>query len=183
MKLTTRQWVWGVVAAGAVLAVVLAPDEPAVDSTAIVGPAVGPMAGPGRSNQARPASVEPKSSQRAALAEREPIALPNSDPFDPRLPPPAVPMPQVVSVAPLAPPPEAPSMPYQFMGRVQGVDGKVTVFLSRENRLVMVKAGDTLEGQYYINRIDADGIDVTYLPMEKLQRVAIPMYHGSTGGS
>ncbi len=76
--------------------------------------------------------------------------------------------------APAGPPPSpvAPPFPYAFMGALQ--DGPVrTVFLTSANRVLSVKASDTIDGQYRIESITGDELVVTYLPLKQKQVISL----------
>ena len=51
-------------------------------------------------------------------------------------------------------------------------DAATTVFLSRQDRNYVVRAGDTIDGTYRVERIAEDALVVTYLPL-KIQQ-ALP---------
>ena len=72
---------------------------------------------------------------------------------------------------PPPPPPAAPPVPFSFMGRID--DGKPKVFLQRGERLYAVAVGDVIDGQYRLERIDANQLLLTYLPMNTQQTITI----------
>jgi hypothetical protein len=57
------------------------------------------------------------------------------------------------------------------MGRID--DGKPKVFLQRGERLYTVSVGDVIDGQYRLERIDANQLLLTYLPMNAQQTITI----------
>jgi len=63
------------------------------------------------------------------------------------------------------PPPQAPPLPFAYMGKLVE-DATTTVFLSRQDRNYVVRAGDTIEGTYRVERVADDGLVVTYLPLK-----------------
>lgn len=69
------------------------------------------------------------------------------------------------------PPPQAPPLPFTYMGKMIE-DGKVTVFLVRGDRNVIVRAGDTIEGVYRVDSIDDRFVQFTYLPLNQTQQLA-----------
>ncbi len=64
-----------------------------------------------------------------------------------------------------APPPQAPPLPFAYMGKLVE-DATTTVFLARQDRNYVVRAGDTIDGTYRVERIGDDGLVVTYLPLK-----------------
>lgn len=97
------------------------------------------------------------------LMKHQPWMEPKSDPFSK-----ATPIEQNV-VAPAADKvttPQPPSFPYVFIGRLLAEE-KDAVFLSRNNQIYSVAAGDTLEGIYRIERVGSDTLEITYLPERK----------------
>ena len=63
------------------------------------------------------------------------------------------------------PPPQAPPLPFAYMGKLVE-DATTTVFLSRQDRNYVVRAGDTIDGTYRVERVGDDGLVVTYLPLK-----------------
>ncbi len=70
------------------------------------------------------------------------------------------------------PPPTAPPLPFAYLGRMVE-DGRTTVFLTWQDRNYAVKAGDTLDGTYRIDEIDAGSVTLTYLPLNVQQTLAM----------
>lgn len=65
---------------------------------------------------------------------------------------------------PPAPPPQAPPLPYAYLGRLIEGD-ETTVFLSRQNRNYLARAGETLDGLYRVESIEESRMVLTYLPL------------------
>jgi hypothetical protein len=63
------------------------------------------------------------------------------------------------------PPPQAPPLPFAYLGKLVE-DATTTVFLARQDRNYVVRAGDTIDGTYRVERIGDDGLVVTYLPLK-----------------
>ena len=97
------------------------------------------------------------------LGSRTPPA-PTGDPFQERswAPPPEPEEPRRRRVLP---PPQAPPLPFAYMGKLVE-DATTTVFLARQDRNYVVRAGDTIDGTYRVERIGDDGLVVTYLPLK-----------------
>lgn len=66
------------------------------------------------------------------------------------------------------PAPVAPPLPYAYMGKMVD-NGKLTVFLTREDRPYVVHAGDVLDSQYRVDAIRPPQIELTYLPLKQKQ--------------
>ena len=79
-------------------------------------------------------------------------------------PPPPKPLPP--------PPPSAPPLPFSYMGKLID-EGRITVFLSRQDRNFLVQAGDTIESTYRVDEINAGVMTVTYLPLDQKQTLPI----------
>lgn len=73
---------------------------------------------------------------------------------------------------PPPPPPTAPPLPYQYLGKAVE-DGKVTAFLSRGENTYVVRAGDTLDGAYRVERLDERVIVFKYMPLGQRQELAL----------
>jgi len=70
------------------------------------------------------------------------------------------------------PPPAPPPLPFTYMGKLLE-EGKLTVFISHQDRNYAVKAGDTIEGSYRVDKVEAQGVLFTYLPLNMQQTLAI----------
>ena len=90
--------------------------------------------------------------------------------WGPSLPPPPPPPPKVnrqVADAP-PPPPKAPRFPHAWVGRFNDM-----AVLSGPQQTWVMAAGDVIEGQWRIDRIDETQIQLTYLPLKQAQTVAM----------
>lgn len=70
------------------------------------------------------------------------------------------------------PAPTAPPLPFAYMGRMVE-DGTTTVFLTKQDRNYAAKVGDTLDGTYRVDDIDAGSVTLTYLPLNTQQTLAM----------
>ncbi|HUW29662.1 MAG TPA: secretion system X translation initiation factor [Sulfuriferula sp.] len=77
-------------------------------------------------------------------------------------PPPALP----------PPPPAPPPLPFAYLGQLLE-DGRLTVFLTRQDQNYAVKTGDTLDGMYRVDSVEAQRVMFTYLPLNMQQSLAI----------
>ena len=103
------------------------------------------------------------------LGERAAPPLPAQDPFQSRSWEPPV---SLVAAAP-APPrrPEAPPLPFTYLGKLVE-DATTTLFLAREDRNYVVRAGDTIEDTYRIEEIRDEAAVFVYLPLKSKQTLA-----------
>jgi len=70
------------------------------------------------------------------------------------------------------PPPAPPPLPFTYMGQLLD-NGKLTVFLTRQDQNYAVKPGDTLDGTYRVDSIEQQRVVFTYLPLNQQQSLAI----------
>lgn len=75
-----------------------------------------------------------------------------------------------VEEAPSAP--VAPPLPFRFLGRMVD-EGKATLFLSMNERNIVVSAGETIDGLYRVDSIENGVAVFTYLPMKQKQTLPI----------
>lgn len=81
------------------------------------------------------------------------------------LPPPVVVAPQVA----LSPPkPTAPPLPFVYIGKVIE-DGKLTVFVSKQQHNYLLKGGEVIEGTYRVDKVELGRLVFTYVPLETEQ--------------
>ena len=91
------------------------------------------------------------------------------------LPPPLL-APKVVALAPppgpppTPPPPTAPPFPYELVGRLQQGD-QAQALMSGPVRTVALRAGDVVEGQWRIDKVDTSAVHLTWLPGAQPQRI------------
>jgi hypothetical protein len=68
--------------------------------------------------------------------------------------------------------PEAPPLPFAYMGKLVE-DGRTTVFLVQGERNLIVRAGDTIDGTYRVDGIGEHDMTLTYLPLGQRQQLAL----------
>jgi len=78
-----------------------------------------------------------------------------------RPPPPPVP-----PVQPMAPP-----LPFEFKGRMEE-GGHSLIFLARQQMMLVVKQGDTLDGLYHVDAVTPWSVEFTYLPLKQKQSLS-----------
>jgi hypothetical protein len=98
---------------------------------------------------------------------RDPFQIVNFIP----LPPVSIP-PQPAIASPTRP--SAPQFPYRFFGRMVDVDGKILIFLIRDDILIPVRQQDILDGTYRIDLIKDTQIQITNLPLNEQSTLALP---------
>lgn len=79
-------------------------------------------------------------------------------------PPPPKPLPPA--------PPTAPPLPFTFLGKLLE-EGKITVFLTKQDRNYVIKAGDVIDGTYRVDAIQPSTLSLTYLPLDIKQSMSI----------
>jgi hypothetical protein len=70
------------------------------------------------------------------------------------------------------PSPEAPPLPYSFVGLLED-SAQPTAFLSNKEALLIVAAGQTIDGNYRIDKVSSKEIVLTYLPLNQKQIIQI----------
>lgn len=70
------------------------------------------------------------------------------------------------------PPPAPPPLPFKYMGKLLD-GGNLTVFITKQDRNYAVKAGDTIEGAYRVDSVEAQRVLFTYLPLNMQQTLVI----------
>ncbi len=116
---------------------------------------------PAREAAAATANAEAIPAVRLDQLERRATGAPAGDPFQARSWEPA---PTVAKRNLPPPPPEAPPLPFTYLGKM--VDGEqTTVFLAVADRNYVARSGDTLDGRYRVEKIEEDGLALTYLPL------------------
>ncbi|WP_211462932.1 hypothetical protein [Collimonas silvisoli] len=116
------------------------------------------------------AAVLPKTIAPPARASLEQAGANNLFAANSWTPPPPPPPKELPPPPP--PPPTAPPMPFNFVGLLQD-QAKPTAFLAKDDQLLLVKAGDTVEGSYRIDAVSAKEIVLTYLPLNQRQSILI----------
>lgn len=69
------------------------------------------------------------------------------------------------------PPPAPPPLPFTYLGTLLE-DGKLTVFLTRQDQNYAVKPGDTVDGMYRVDSVEPQRVVFTYLPLNLQQSLA-----------
>ncbi|HSV70552.1 MAG TPA: hypothetical protein VLI72_10590 [Methylibium sp.] len=134
--------------------------------------------------------VEPVRQGPAGVAARVPAPAPTLDlerlaarrawlakDAAPRSPFEATAWPAAAASRPPEPPPKpvAPAFPYAYMGALVD-EGVQTAFFVKGERVLPVKAGDTVDGAYRVDRLDEKQMTLTYLPLN--EAMLLPLGRG-----
>jgi hypothetical protein len=79
--------------------------------------------------------------------------------------PPPPPPPAPVAVAPPPPAPTAPPLPFAAMGSYSRPGDRKVYFLTRGDRVFDVRAGDTIDNIYSVDKEEAGQLQLTYKPL------------------
>jgi hypothetical protein len=140
---------------------------------------------PVRDAPADAARAETVPEVRLDLLAKRVAAAPAGDPFGAQSWEP--PEQRVRRNLPPPPPPQAPPIPFAYMGKLVE-DATTTVFLARQDRNYIVRAGDTIDGTYRVEKIGDDALELVYLPLKARQTLpftaaAAPVPAGAGAGA
>ncbi|MCA8254968.1 hypothetical protein LGM89_16960 [Burkholderia sp. AU31624] len=175
-----------VVAGAGYRVLVAAMQQPAPAAASIVvrhdGVRAAPAPARARVAPASQAAAPAPASHAAAATPREQLAALRApvsveaahDPFTASSwlpPPPVVPPPPETRPAP----PTAPPVPFVYLGQQDARSAKPQVFLGNGDQLLIVSPGDVIGGQYRVESVSASNVVLTYLPLNQVQTVLIPV--------
>jgi hypothetical protein len=109
--------------------------------------------------------LDPSRLRREANAGETGNAFESKSWYVPPPPPPPV-------IPPPPPPPTAPPLPFTYLGRYEE-SAKPVIFLVRGDRVLMVSAGDVIEGTYRVDGIVGTALGLTYLPLNIRQTLDV----------
>lgn len=165
MKLDARGKLWAGIAAAAVAIVAFAPppqESAVVELPAARAPA--PAAGARSAGEKSPSRGEAMLLVRPRTDEEAPGVV-----FDA---PPAPRRPVAVAAVAVDAPPQAPPLPFRFLGR-QVDKGVTSVFVQYGDQNLVLAAGTLVADLYRVERI-ADGmVTIRYLPLDQTQTLSI----------
>jgi len=124
---------------------------------------------------ARPASIhiELESLKRAEDKEKAEVVVGSAFGVTSwYVPPPPPPPPPPSPPPPPPPPPSAPPLPFSYLGQYQDAATQF-VILTKGDRVYTASPGDIVDGTYSIDRIAAGQIELTYLPLNIKQSIAV----------
>lgn len=78
--------------------------------------------------------------------------------------------------APEPPPPMAPPLPFTAIGSIEGPDvtsGQLLAFLQQQDKLLVVRKGETIGQLYRVEAVTPDKVEFTYLPLNQRQTLAL----------
>jgi hypothetical protein len=97
----------------------------------------------------------------------------NSDPFAQRSFAPAAPaQPSEAKAAPEKP--AAPALPFKYVGKIID-EGRLSVFLTRGDDSYSVRAGESIDGEYRVEKISETSVTFVFLPLKTRQELQIPV--------
>jgi hypothetical protein len=131
---------------------------------AVPGAAASETAAP----ETQPLRLERLEARRSTPARIDPLfATLSWQPPRPKAPPPPP------APAPPAPPkPVAPAFPYPYLGGLSE-EGVRTGFFARGERVLALRAGDTIDEAYRVEQLSETRMTLTYLPLEQTLNVAL----------
>lgn len=108
---------------------------------------------------------------------RAPVVDPNGDPFGARSFRPDPPKAKTglalgAAAAAPQPPPQAPPLPFAYIGRLSE-DRDTTVFLAMGERNLVLKPGDVIDNIYKLEEVNDSAVVLTYLPLSQRQTLSI----------
>jgi hypothetical protein len=92
-----------------------------------------------------------------------PVAAANLFPAQNWLPPPVIRKPE---------PPKAPPLPFKYLGQLQE-DRGIALFLERGNMTLVVRAGETVDGAYHVEKVTPTQATFIYLLLNESQQLAL----------
>lgn len=86
-----------------------------------------------------------------------------------------MPAPPPVPVADLKPPPrpEAPPLPFRFLGKIAEPGAGVAFLLARGDRVLSVSVGEIINGTYLVEKYDAGRLYFIYKPLKARQSISV----------
>ncbi len=160
--LTRVQWALALALGATVAACLWAAQLPDVDDGATDLATVPSRRAPSAAASAPETLLRWTMAPRESWPETEPAALAAWQPPPPPVPTPS-PVPAQASPPPPPPPPQAPPFPYQLIGRLSQA-GQTQALLGSDQRSLAVKAGDTIDGQWRVQSVGDDSLELLWLP-------------------
>ena len=118
------------------------------------------------------AAAKANAAERLELPERRGLSRTQGELFGAPPPPPKPITKKAQPPTPVAAAPVAPQVPYRFAGKVRK-GSEEEVLISKGDVVLPVKAGDTLDGVYKVESINAEQIDLVYLPLGTRDRIVV----------
>jgi len=73
---------------------------------------------------------------------------------------------------PPPPPPTAPALPFKYVGKQRSGEGW-QVFVARGDQVIVLGAGDTVEGTYLVDAVKPPTMTLIYIPLNEKQSLSI----------
>ncbi|HEX6733648.1 MAG TPA: hypothetical protein VF096_02450, partial [Azonexus sp.] len=80
--------------------------------------------------------------------------------------------PEAAAPAP-EPAPEAPPLPFRYLGRVEEAGRPTVVFLARDDEVLAVHPGDSIDSAYRLIRLNDDEVYFLYRPLKIEQALSM----------
>lgn len=139
------------------------------------------QAEPAPASPAQTASVQPVQVAAIAHTPNTPQSEAKNTPAEAQKPEPSNPFAvrtwepprPLVPVVTAPPPPQAPPLPFRFLGRVHDPERGNAFMLTAGDRVLSVKAGDVLDGQYLVEEYRDGQLHFLYQPMNIRQTLFV----------
>jgi hypothetical protein len=131
----------------------------AIDLRGPAGPTAARIQAPGTSPNPERAGAPAAEAKQPGIPSRFALGRFASDPFSAHS---WTPRSKPAPVA-AAPAPEAPPLPFRFAGQLQR-DSGIEVYLARGEEVFTAREGDTLDGQYKVDSVNATEVSFVHLP-------------------
>ncbi len=131
----------------------------AIDLRGPAGSTAAKAPGPGASQEPRHSAAPASEAKQPGIPSRFALGRFASDPFSAHS---WTPRPKPAPVA-AAPAPVAPPLPFRFAGQLQR-DSGIEVYLARGEEIFTARQGDTLDGQYQVDSVNATEVSFVHLP-------------------
>lgn len=167
-----RWWILGPMLVGALVLAVFGDKTPADGAVAVVAPRVQSL--PRAAVSGQPAALAAAPGAQVLVPRdqlvRSGARAPVRDLFSQHSWTPPAPRPQPV-VVPVAPP-AAPPLPFVYLGKKLEA-GHWEVYLGHDDKTLVVREGQVLDGRYRVDSIKPPQMGLMYLPMGQSQNLSI----------
>lgn len=156
----SRKWWLGAALAATVAAALLVDpgDDEVIPARAARKPSAERVPANGADAGARTQRDEATSLRRGEYASETDNPFPGHS-WQPPPPPPPKPA-----------PPSAPPLPFTYVGKLLDGD-KTLVFLSQQQRNLVVEQGDTIDNTYRVEQVTPNSVEFVYLPLKQKQTI------------
>jgi hypothetical protein len=138
-------------------------------SPAVIEPPPAPTALPSAETPPPPPGQPAPITPPPAQAVQSPVDIFSVRTWQP--PPPVAP---VIEAKPESPPrPQAPPLPFRFLGKITEADKDLTFLLARGDRVISVSVGQVINGTYLVEKHDAGRLYFIYKPLKIRQSISV----------